>query len=192
MFGLNSNEDKVAFGERFVRYYQTPIWKLIRGRLMIAFVFEKNDVDDLCQEVIIKLWSKIGLLDAGRAEPRFRPYMYTTCINCVRSYLKKRRQTAGNEPIVQDVAEAQRKSMIELRENNEKCISRLRKLFEEKEEDLELFIDHYIAEISIPELARLRGLKSQAIYYKLYVVREKAENDSVLKTLWSYEHDARL
>jgi RNA polymerase sigma-70 factor (ECF subfamily) len=77
--------------ERVVRFYSTKIYNFA-----FRFVFDRDEAQDLAQEVFLRLFVKLREFDAKRP---FRPWLYrlaaNTCINATRG---RRRRPAPEDP----------------------------------------------------------------------------------------------
>ncbi len=76
-----NRDDQDAWGE-FVVVYQRFIYHVL-NRMNVS----ENDFDDIVQEVLVRLWEKLGTYDPEKA--RFRSWLSFVIRNIVLNYIKK-------------------------------------------------------------------------------------------------------
>ncbi len=82
------NQHDDASWEEFVRVYRDYIYAIIR-RMNIS----EHDADDLRQQVLLKLWKNLPLLDFNHIT-RFRSVLSTVTKHCVIDFIRKRNSDA--------------------------------------------------------------------------------------------------
>ena len=80
---LKENHDEQSW-EEFLRIYRPYIHAVIRNMNI-----SENDADDIVQQVMLKVWNKIGEKDEDPSK-RFRNWLSTVTSNCVKNYIRKR------------------------------------------------------------------------------------------------------
>lgn len=75
--------------EEFLRIYRPYIYAIIRNMNV-----SPDDVDDLVQQVCIKLWKNISGMEL-KASHRFRSWLSSVTINCVKDYFRKSARDAA-------------------------------------------------------------------------------------------------
>ncbi|MDF7824659.1 RNA polymerase sigma factor [Pontiellaceae bacterium B12227] len=82
---LKENHDEQSW-EEFLRIYRPYILAVIRNMNI-----PEGDVDDIVQQVMIKLWKYIQTYSKDK---RFRSWLSSVTANCVKDYLRKRMRDA--------------------------------------------------------------------------------------------------
>jgi len=80
---LRERRDEQSW-EEFLRIYRPYIHAIIRNMNI-----SENDADDIVQQVMLKVWNKIGEKDADPSK-RFRNWLSSVTSNCVKNYIRKR------------------------------------------------------------------------------------------------------
>ncbi|VGO18517.1 RNA polymerase sigma factor [Pontiella sulfatireligans] len=80
---LKENHDEQSW-EDFLRIYRPYIRAIIRNMNI-----SENDADDMVQQVMLKVWNKIGEKDEDPTK-RFRSWLSAVTSNCVKNYIRKR------------------------------------------------------------------------------------------------------
>lgn len=75
--------------EEFLRIYRPYIYAIIRNMNVSA-----DDVDDLVQQVCIKVWKNISKMELAESH-RFRSWLSSVTINCTRDYFRKSARDAA-------------------------------------------------------------------------------------------------
>jgi RNA polymerase sigma factor (sigma-70 family) len=93
---IQKDHDEESWDD-FVRIYRPYIYAIIRNMNVSA-----DDVDDLVQQVCLKVWKNISGMDLT-ASHRFRSWLSSVAINCTRDYFRKAaRDAARVEKAVED------------------------------------------------------------------------------------------
>ncbi len=79
---IQANHDDQSW-EEFLRIYRPYIYAIIRNMNVFA-----DDVEDLVQQVCIKLWKNIAGMELT-ASHRFRSWLSSVTINCVKDFFRK-------------------------------------------------------------------------------------------------------
>jgi RNA polymerase sigma-70 factor (ECF subfamily) len=139
-------------------------------RLILGLWADRDEVEDLCQEVFLRLMENLPRLTPPDS---LRPWLYRTAINLVRDRARKRRvrqwlrlvDWPGARPAVEETeAQAERQELIErLRE----AISRLRPAWRE------VVVLRDLLDLSPAESAEVLGLSSKTVNDRLYRARRE-------------------
>lgn len=81
---LKENRDEQSW-EEFLQTYKLYIYSIIR-RMNIY----EHDADDIAQQVMLKVWKGIAMVDNSPAKP-FRNWLGTVTANCVKDFMRKSR-----------------------------------------------------------------------------------------------------
>ncbi|MDF7822718.1 RNA polymerase sigma factor [Pontiellaceae bacterium B12227] len=85
---IKANHDERSW-EEFVRIYRPYIYAIIRNMNVAT-----DDVDDLVQQVCIKVWKNISGMELT-ASHRFRSWLSSVTINCARDFFRKSARDAA-------------------------------------------------------------------------------------------------
>ncbi|VGO18696.1 RNA polymerase sigma factor [Pontiella sulfatireligans] len=93
---VQENQDEHSW-EEFLQAYQPYIQAIIRNMNI-----NEHDAEDIVQQVMLKVWKKIGEID-NDPNKRFRSWLSTVTSNCVKDFIRKRKQDVARlEKAAQD------------------------------------------------------------------------------------------
>jgi RNA polymerase sigma-70 factor (ECF subfamily) len=130
----------------------------------VSIVGDRNDAEDVIQEVCVVLWEKYEEFEPGT---NFRKWAMTVTFNCARSFARKRRRQRGTgfgeEAISRIVLMRTAASeLLELRrELIRDCIDKM------SSSDRHFLSDCYRSSTSLVELAARKGKTVSSVYSKL-------------------------
>lgn len=79
---VKDNQDERSW-EEFLHTYQPYIRAIVRNMNIT-----EHDAEDIVQQVMLKVWKKIGELE-NNPNKRFRSWLSTTTANCVKDFMRK-------------------------------------------------------------------------------------------------------
>jgi len=137
----------------------------VRG-LIAGYIRSPEEVDDLCQEVFISVWRRLGRL---RRAGRFRPWLYRITINKVRSYLRHRRRSLEAPLPEEDDVPAEDHSAERLQEQEllEQALAALPAEYRDP------LVIHYFQGKSTAETAAILGLRPVTARIRLMRARRQ-------------------
>jgi RNA polymerase sigma-70 factor (ECF subfamily) len=128
----------------------------------------KNDREDLAQEIIFQLWKSYNRFNADH---KFSTWMYRIALNVAISFYRKENKTAQTIAFTETLPEVEdKKDSIHEKEEN---ISRLQQFINElKELDKALMI-LYLEEKNHKEIAEILGITETNVATKLGRIKDK-------------------
>lgn len=144
--------------------------KLIRN-VIYGVVKDSVAVDDVLQEVMIKVFNKVSLFE-GRSS--FKTWLMTICMNTSISYLRKNKRNASTESLEQNETpiEIEDESSRVDTDSFEKMIVGL----DEKERQIVTL--KFVAELEFQEIATALDLGLSAVKMRYYRAVEKLKQSS--------------
>lgn len=145
----------------------------------LTIVGNRDDADDVIQEVCVVLWQKYGEFEEGT---NFRKWAYTVTYNVAKAIARKRRRRRGfglSDYALMKVAQVKTggNELFELQcEVLRECMSKL------PEQDREFLSDCYRNSSSLVKYARDIGRSVETIYTKLKRLRKRL-TDCVTRSL---------
>jgi len=152
----------------------------------MSVVGNRNDADDVIQEVCVVLWARYDEFDPGT---NFHKWAVTVAFNVARTYARKRNRRRGtglNEEALARIVRMRTASseLLELRrEILRNCLTRL------APRDRRFLTDCYRTSTSLVDYAQGKGLTVSAVYSKLKRLRRTLV-ECVQKKFEQGEHDA--
>lgn len=181
---VQDNKDEQSW-EEFLAAYQPYILAVIYNMNISA-----DDAEDIAQQVLLKVWKKIGGLD-NDPNKRFRSWLSTVTANCVKDFMRKRKQDAARlEKAAQDstLAYLDAIRLPEIEEIAERrwgvhifqlALERVEGLFSGKA--IQVFLLS-LEGVSVEEIAGRMGLKENSVYRLKNRVKERlAQEIKVLR-----------
>jgi len=164
--------------EEFLQLIQEN--KGIIFRICNSYCRNKNDREDLAQEIIYQLWKSGQSFDN---EHRFSTWMYRVALNVAISFYRKEKSSNAFMPLTDNLAELSDKN--ETNEGMEEKINLLQQFINElKELDKALMILHLDAR-SYSEIAEVLGITETNVATKLSRIKDKLKekfNQKLLTT----------
>jgi len=137
---------------------------------VLAIIGDRDDADDVVQEVCVVLWQKYDQFEAGT---NFKRWACTIAFNVAKAYSRKQRKLLGRgwgDEALMKIAQVQSggTELFELqRETLRNCVERLR------EGDRKLLLECYRNPNSQAKRARVEGHSIGTVYSKLKRIRHQ-------------------
>jgi len=169
------NGDEESFKE-LVKRYQSRVYSIV-----FAMLGDKNDADDICQEIFVKLYRSLYQF---KGKSKFFTWLYrltvNTCINA-QNGRKRKLQTISlsypvgetEKPLAEFVEEEGGNSSINILKNKElgmKINSAIDSLSDELKE---VFVLREIEDLSYKELAKILQCSEGTVKSRLFRARDK-------------------
>ncbi|MEM7812348.1 MAG: sigma-70 family RNA polymerase sigma factor [Planctomycetota bacterium] len=139
-------------------------------RVVVGFVGNPHDVEDVMQETLLKLFYGFGTYDAGRS---FRAWATTVASNAARDFLRKQRHRRGfglTDEVLTGLARVHSGTaeLVELREEKLRdCLASLRP------GDQDLLWECYGQEVTAVAWAERHGVPENTVYSRLSRLRAR-------------------
>jgi RNA polymerase sigma factor (sigma-70 family) len=158
--------DRDAF-EPIVKKYNPLI-----ARLAHAFLRDKEDVLDACQEIFLRIFKG---LSSFKLDKRFEPWLYSVALNYLRAfYTTRKKKVEDQKSACYELArEAERATnhdendLVNSKEIVQKAVQCL------ADELREVVILYYMEDKNVSEIGEILGLGSENIKSKLFRARKK-------------------
>jgi RNA polymerase sigma factor (sigma-70 family) len=144
-------------------------WAWLKG-LVYSVVGDPNDVDDVLQDICVRVITKIGTL---REPERFRPWLAVLARRQALRYRqqKARRPTPLNEDIVDKQCDYRAQQLLENIERTEQCERVLQALNSLPEKYREVFILEYVDDLTYGQIAEILDIPFTTVQIRLVRAR---------------------
>lgn len=170
VLALARGGDRQAFG-RIVEAYQGGVW-----HLAWRMCYDRDEANDLAQEVFLRVFQKLPQYDAGRA---FSPWFYRVATNVCLNYLRDRGpkpasldapMRGSDEPPTEPEDPGPGPDVLaDLRLDRERVDAAIRELPADHRAVLTLY---YLEGLGLPDLAEALGASQNTCKVRLFRARE--------------------
>jgi len=152
--------------EEFLRLIEEN--KRIIFKICNSYCYNKNDHDDLAQEIVCQLWKSCGKFDT---EYKFSTWMYRIALNTAISFYRKEKKSAPTVPLTEHLLHVEDNDggtgILEAKINSlHQFINELKAL------DRALMI-LYLEEKNYSEIAEILGITETNVATKISRIKEK-------------------
>jgi len=159
---MNRTVDKEAF-LALIGEHRKIIFKICN-----SYCPNKDDREDLAQEIIFQLWKSYGTFDTGY---KFSTWMYRIALNVAISFYRKQNRVAQTISFPESIPDIEDKTDATV--HTEENISRLQHFINElKELDKALMI-LYLEERSQKEISEILGITETNVATKISRIKDK-------------------
>jgi RNA polymerase sigma-70 factor (ECF subfamily) len=167
---------KIKQGQRqyfeiLIQNYEKLVFRILHNMLP----FDSDCIEDLAQEIFIKVFDRIGDYDENYP---FRNWIYTITLNKARNFLRKKK--------VKHFFQSQQLETVSVNDSDEMEDREMKSRLREEIEKLPVYMRevlflYYNEEIKIREISRMMGKNENTIKTWLKRAKEKLEKNSEIK-----------
>ncbi len=142
----------------FIREYKIPLYNYI-----YRIVYNREDAEDLLQEVFLKIFKNIDSIDFKR---NLRSFIFKIARNSCIDFLRKRKSRI---PFIEEIYESKNDiyERMKLKGKIERALLNL------KEEDREIIILKYIENFKIKEISEITGIPENTVKIRIFRALKK-------------------